>query len=128
MQTDSTLEVAHRSEVRTTPVPIMQFQGEDEFAYDRRGTLVSDQPYFGVYNLFANEVEDLYPNCVGQDPAFKRDELLVDQGLYKLLQLKRGARMSRFALIPDSAHFHIIENPAACAAAIQDFVASVNAG
>ncbi|WP_423922957.1 alpha/beta fold hydrolase [Candidatus Poriferisodalis sp.] len=56
----------------------------------------------------------------------ERDELLDDRGLYKLLQLKPNARMSCFALIPDSAHFHIIENPAACADAIRDFVASVN--
>ncbi len=125
MQTDTTLEVAHRAALKKTYTPIMQFQGEDEFLVNGRGTLVSDQPYFGIYNLFPNDVEDLYPGAVGQDPSIKRHELLSDHGLYQLLQVKPSARLSRFALIPRSAHFTIVENPSACASAIHDFVTAM---
>ena len=124
MQTDSTEEVRSRDALKATTVPIMQFQGEDEFKLDSRGTLVSDQPYFGQYNLFRNEVEDLYPQAYGQDSKLMRSELLTHCDSYKLLALKEEARMTRFALIPHSAHFNVVENPAGCAAAIHDFILS----
>lgn len=122
MQTDSLQEVKSRDGIKNTSIPIMQFQGEDEFAVHKPGVLVSDQPYFGTYNLFRNEVEDLYPGMHGQDATALRSDLLTKQAHYKLLQLKPGARMSRFALIPESAHFNVVENPLACATAINDFV------
>ena len=126
MQTDTTMEVALRAEIKKTYTPIMQFQGEDEYLTNERGTLVSDQPYFGIYNLFPNDVEDLYPGAVGQDPALKRHDLLTDRGAYQLLRLKPSARLARFALIPRAAHFNVVENPSGCAAAIHDFVVEMN--
>ena len=54
-------EVENRSNLKNTTFPIMQFQGEDEFKYNESGTLISDQPYFGLYNLYRNEIEDIYP-------------------------------------------------------------------
>ena len=60
-------EVKNRSNLKEKLFPIMQFQGEDEFKYNKSGTLISDQPYFGIYNLYRNEIEDVYPGCVGQD-------------------------------------------------------------
>ncbi len=126
MQTDSLDEVRSRDAIKATEVPMMQFQGADEFLDNGKDIAVSDQPYFGTYNLFRNEVEDLYPGSELQDPETRRNALLEDHSGYKLLKLKDSARFSRFALIPDSAHFHIIENPQACAAAIHDFIFSVN--
>ena len=58
-------EVKNRANLRERLFPIMQFQGEDEFKYNKSGTLISDHPYFGIYNLFRNEIEDVYPGCVG---------------------------------------------------------------
>ena len=125
MQTDSTDEVRRRNQIKQCSVPIMQFQGEDEFAYDSKNNLVSDQPFFGIYNLFVNEICDLYPGCVGQKPEFKKSEFLIDHGDYFTVKLLEKARLNRFCLIPKAAHFNIIENPDACARAINDFIKSV---
>ena len=125
MQTDSTDEVRRRNQIKQCSVPIMQFQGEDEFAYDGKNNLVSDQPFFGIYNLFVNEICDLYPGCVGQKPEFKKSEFLFDHGDYFTVKLLKKARLNRFCLIPNAAHFNIIENPGACAGAINDFIKSV---
>ena len=123
MQTDSTDEVRGRESLKQSQVPIMQFQGEDEFAVDARGTLVSDQPYFGRYNLFANDVCDLYPGAISQDAGYRVDGLIKECGPYRSLCLQDNARLSRFCLIPNAAHFNVVENPQACARAINDFVA-----
>ena len=122
MQTDSTDEIKSREPLLQSNVPIMQFQGEDEFAINAKGTLISDQPYFGRYNLYANDVCDLYPGSVGQDPLNKAHGLIQECGSYRSLKLKQKARLSRFCLIPNAAHFNVVENPLACAAAINDFV------
>jgi hypothetical protein len=125
MQTDSTDEVRGRVALKNSKVQIMQFQGEDEFATDARGIIVSDQPYFGRYNLFANDVCDLYPSAITQDISVKVDKLLENCGLYHALRLKDDARLSRFCLIPNAAHFNVVENPEACAQAINDFIANL---
>ncbi len=115
-------EVMNRSNLNNTNFPIMQFQGEDEFKYNKSGTLISDQPYFGTYNLFRNEIEDVYPGCEGQDLEKYQEQYVTDKGEYKEIQIKDGARFSNFYLIPNAAHFNVIENPKACALAIEDFL------
>ena len=45
---------------------------------------------------------------------------------YKKVTLLPTARMSFFALIPDSAHFNVIENPKGCASAVNDFISECN--
>jgi hypothetical protein len=100
----------------------MQFQGEDEFARDKKGTLISDQPYFGKYNLFKNEIEDIYPNAIDQSSVPIIEELITNKGEYKEIKLKIDATFKRFCIIPESAHFNVIENPAGCANAIYDFI------
>jgi pimeloyl-ACP methyl ester carboxylesterase len=119
-------EVENRSNFNNTNFPIMQFQGEDEFKYNNSGTLISDQPYFGIYNLFRNEIEDIYPGCVGQDSDKYQSQYVTDKGEYKEIKIKDGARFSNFYLIPNAAHFNVIENPRACALAIEDFIMSLN--
>ena len=100
----------------------MQFQGEDEFKRASNGSLISDQPYFGKYNLFRNEIEDIYPSAVDQSSVPLKKEYVSDMGLYKEIQLKVGATFDKFFLIPDAAHFNVIENPKACASAIYNFI------
>ena len=115
-------EVENRANLKNINIPIMQFQGEDEFARDRKGTLISDQPYFGNYNLFKNEIEDIYPNATDQTSVPIRKEFITDKGEYKEIKLKSDATFKRFCIIPESAHFNVIENPAGCANAIYDFI------
>ena len=119
-------EIDNRSKLFDTNFPIMQFQGEDEFKYNKSGTLISDQPYFGKYNLFRNEIEDLYPGCVGQEFNKYQSQYVTEKDAYKEIQLKPNARFSKFCLIPDSAHFNVIENPNSCARAIVDFIEKIN--
>ena len=119
-------EVDNRSKLLDKDFPIMQFQGEDEFKYNKSGTLISDQPYFGKYNLFKNEIEDIYPGCVGQDLNNYQRQYVTEKNAYKEIQLKPNARFSKFCLIPDSAHFNVIENPYGCAKAIIDFIDETN--
>ena len=75
---------------------------------------------FGVYNLFRNEIEDIYPGCVFQDESEYKSEFVTKKTHYSEVKLKKDARFSRFCLIPDSAHFNVIENPESCAHAIND--------
>ena len=39
--------------------------------------------------------------------------------------VKVGSKFSRFCLIPESAHFNVIENPKSCANAVYDFINSL---
>jgi len=38
------------------------------------------------------------------------------------IKIKDGATFSKFYLIPNSAHFNVIENPESCAAAVYNFI------
>ena len=125
MQTDSKMEVINRKKLKHINVKIMQFQGEDEFKYGKNRKLISDQPYFGIYNLFKNEVEDLFPGCVGQDPNKKVSNLIEEKGDYRKLKLLPNAKLQSFALIPKSSHFNVIENPKGCANAVYDFIKNI---
>ena len=124
LQTNSLAEVKNRAYLKKLDIKIMQFQGEDEFKYGKNGKLISDQPYFGIYNLFKNEVEDLYPGCIGQEKVKKRENLIEEKKHYKKLKLLPNSKMHTFALIPKSAHFNVIENPKGCAHAVYDFIKS----
>ena len=126
MQTDSLEEIENR---RNLPldIKIMQFQGEDEFKVNSKNRLISDQPFFGKYNLFRNEIEDLYPNCVSQESDKYKKQFIDDKDHYKKVKLLTNARLNFFALIPDSAHFNVIENPLGCASAVSDFIKECNA-
>ena len=125
MQTDSKMEVLNRKKLKNIDVKIMQFQGEDEFKYGKNRKLISDQPYFGIYNLFKNEVEDLFPGCVGQDLNKKVSNLIEEKKNYRKLKLLPSAKLESFALIPKSSHFNVIENPKGCANAVYDFIKNI---
>ena len=125
MQTDSKMEVLNRKKLKNIDVKIMQFQGEDEFKYGKNKKLISDQPYFGIYNLFKNEVEDLFPGCVGQDLNKKVSNLIEEKKDYRKLKLLPSAKLESFALIPKSSHFNVIENPKGCANAVYDFIKNI---
>ena len=124
-QTDSLVEIENRKRLPDN-IKIMQFQGEDEFKLNSRNKLISDQPYFGKYNLFKNEIEDIYPNCEYQVPNKIQNQFIDSKNDYKKVTLLPTARMSFFALIPDSAHFNVIENPKGCASAVNDFISECN--
>ena len=115
-------EVDNRKHLKKTNIPIMQFQGEDEFKLAPNGCRISDQPYFGKYNLFRNEIEDIFPDATHQSEVPIKSEFITEQRLYKEIKIKDGARFSKFYLIPDSAHFNVIENPKSCAAAVYNFI------
>ncbi len=125
MQTDSKMEVLNRKKLKNIDVKMMQFQGEDEFKYGKNRKLISDQPYFGIYNLFKNEVEDLFPGCVGQDLNKKVSNLIEEKKDYRKLKLLPSAKLESFALIPKSSHFNVIENPKGCANAVYDFIKNI---
>ena len=125
MQTDSKMEVLNRKKLKNIDVKMMQFQGEDEFKYGKNRKLISDQPYFGIYNLFKNEVEDLFPGCVGQDLNKKVSNLIEEKKYYRKLKLLPSAKLESFALIPKSSHFNVIENPKGCANAVYDFIKNI---
>ncbi len=90
---------------------------------------VGDQPYFGEWNLFPDEVEDIFPGGQWQDrqdPTWQENYARYVTshagGRYALIQTKAGARMTRFAIISESTHWTHIENPEGCAWAIMDFI------
>ncbi|MEM7343804.1 MAG: hypothetical protein AAF485_06145 [Chloroflexota bacterium] len=90
---------------------------------------IGDQPYFGVWNFFADEVEDLLPGGTWQDrnspvwqENYKKYVTVQAGGNYATLQTKKNARMTRFAIISDSTHWQHFENPAGMAWACLDFI------
>ena len=115
-------EVENRKHLKQTNIPIMQFQGEDEFKLAPNGCRISDQPYFGKYNLFRNEIEDIYPDATHQSEVPIKNEFITSKELYKEIKIKDGATFSKFYLIPNSAHFNVVENPESCAAAVYNFI------
>ena len=115
-------EVENRKHLKQTNIPIMQFQGEDEFKLAPNGCRISDQPYFGKYNLFRNEIEDIYPDATHQSEVPIKNEFITSKEFYKEIKIKDGATFSKFYLIPNSAHFNVIENPESCAAAVYNFI------
>ncbi len=94
---------------------------------------VGDQPYFGEWNLFPDEIEDIFPGGQWQDrdhPVWKENYAKYvtshADGQYATIQIKAGARMTRFAIISRSTHWTHIENPEGCAWAIMDFIVDSN--
>ena len=55
-----------------------------------------------------------------------QNQFIDSKNDYKKVTLLPTARMSFFALIPDSAHFNVIENPKGCASAVNDFISECN--
>ena len=90
---------------------------------------VGDQPYFGEWNLFPDEVEDIFPGGQWQDrshPVWQENYAKYVTthagGHYATIQVKENARMTRFAIISESTHWTHIENPEGCSWAIMDFI------
>ena len=54
-----------------------------------------------------------------------QSQFITDKNTYKLIQTKFRSKFSRFCLIPESAHFNVIENPKSCANAVYDFIISL---
>ena len=90
---------------------------------------VGDQPYFGEWNLFPDEVEDIFPGGQWQErnhPTWKENYAKLvtahEDGKYSTIKIKKNARMTRFAIIPNCLHWTHIENPEGCAHALIDFI------
>ncbi len=89
-----------------------------------------DQPYWGKWNFWPDDVEDLLPGGEFQDrndPAWKENEKKYVTGMadgkYSTLQTKEGGRFSRFSIISDALHWTHIERPENVAWACMDFIA-----
>ena len=88
-----------------------------------------DQPYFGIWNFWADEVEDLLPGGTFQDrndPRWKKNyQKFVEldrSGRYSRLSTKKGARFDRFVIISEALHWTHIERPENVAKACLDFI------
>ena len=68
----------------------------------------------------------IYPGAVDQKTVPIQDQYITNHGLYKSIQLKDSARFSAFNIIPNAAHFNVIENPEACASAVYNFINTLN--
>ena len=88
-----------------------------------------DQPYWGKWNFWPDDVEDLLPGGEFQDrnnPIWKENQkrYVKDMagGKYSTLQTKEGGRFSRFCIISDALHWTHIERPENVAWACIDFI------
>ena len=88
-----------------------------------------DQPYWGIWNFWPNEIEDLLPGGKFQDrhdPTWKKNwKKFVktnSSNKYSTIKTKKGARFSRFVIIKDALHWTHIERPENVAAACFDFI------
>ena len=89
-----------------------------------------DQPYWGKWNFFPNEVEDIFPGGEFQErsnPIWVQNynkfvERKAD-GRYASLKVKEGARFQRFTIISEALHWTHIERPDNVAWACMDFIA-----
>ena len=94
---------------------------------------LGDQPYFGKYNFWVDEVMDLLPGATYQDrknPTWKKNYkkyvTIKESGRYSELKLKKGSRFSRFVIISDALHWTHIERPENVAYACMDFIKDNN--
>ncbi len=92
-----------------------------------------DQPYFGIWNFWADEVEDLLPGGTFQDrndPRWKTNYQkfveLDKSGRYSRLSTKKGSRFDRFVIISEALHWTHIERPENVAKACLDFILDHN--
>ena len=60
--------------------------------------------------------------CLASSSNTNKNEFITSKELYKEIKIKDGATFSKFYLIPNSAHFNVIENPESCAAAVYNFI------
>ena len=88
-----------------------------------------DQPYWGIWNFWPNEIEDLLPGGKFQDrddPTWKKNwKKFVktnSSNKYSTIKTKKGARFSRFVIIKNALHWTHIERPENVAAACFDFI------
>ena len=91
-----------------------------------------DQPYWGKWNFWAGEVEDLYPNGEFQDRTnpiwiknYKKFVVSHRNGMYSTLQTKKEGRFNRFVIVSKSLHWTHIERPENVAYACLDFINDV---
>ena len=89
-----------------------------------------DQPYWGKWNFWPDDVEDLLPGGEFQDrgdPKWKENHdryvTTMADGRYSTLQTKEGGRFSRFVIVSDALHWTHIERPENVAWACMDFIA-----
>merc|ERR1711998_547637 len=100
----------HQSEIKNrqekllgTTFPILQINGQDEFSkYD--GKQSGYFPYFGKFNLYDNEIENITDKNVEfmtENTKIKKSNLtkLSD---YSLIKTKKNSRFNMFAIIPNS--------------------------
>lgn len=107
-----------------TEIPIMYFQGEDDFSYDYYQT--GFFPYYGFYNFFKNDIDNIYDNKIkikNINTPFKKN--IVDKPYYKIINCKNKSKINRFIIIPNSSYLSVIENPSSCSHAIFDFITSL---
>ena len=90
---------------------------------------LGDQPYWGKWNFWPDDVEDLLPGGEFQnrnDANWKENEkryvTSMADGKYSTLQTKEGGRFSRFSIISDALHWTHIERPENVAWACMDFI------
>ena len=89
-----------------------------------------DQPYWGKWNFFPDEIEDIFPGGEFQErsnPIWVQNynkfvERKAD-GRYASLKVKEGARFQRFTIISEALHWTHIERPDNVAWACMDFIA-----
>ena len=87
-----------------------------------------DQPYFGIWNFWADEVEDLLLGGTFQDrndPRWKTNYQkfveLDKSGRYSRLSTKKGSRFNRFVIISEALHWTHIERPEKCCKSMSRF-------
>ena len=88
-----------------------------------------DQPYWGKWNFYPDEIEDIFPGGEFQErsnPTWienysKFVESKAD-GRYSTLKTKKGARFHRFTIISEALHWTHIERPENVAWACMDFI------
>ena len=88
-----------------------------------------DQPYWGKWNFYPDEIEDIFPGGEFQErsnPTWienysKFVESKAD-GRYSTLKTKKGARFNRFTIISEALHWTHIERPENVAWACMDFI------
>ena len=61
---------------------------------------------------------------MGQDNDKYQSQFVTDKIFYKEIKVKENARFTCFYLIPEAAHFNVVENPKACALVIDDFLSN----
>ena len=119
-------ETKHRQQyLMKTKIPILQYEGQDQYSVkDNQGLFSGTFPHSGPNDLFKSDLTE-NSEITGKHIGINFKMSQNNSQSYQTVELINTSRLSKMVFIPKSSNLTILENPQACAQAINDFIKRV---